>query len=104
VKCRFCQTEIADKALICYRCGRSTTDPRITPPAAGSLFEHRRRSRLPLIVVVVILVLLALAAWFLWAGESRDGRMRFTTPFDTTSIIDEAGIWPAQAGTSWMML
>ena len=53
--CKHCQTEIADKALICYRCGRSTTEPRIAPPSGGSLFEHRRRSRRPLIIAVVIL-------------------------------------------------
>jgi hypothetical protein len=34
VRCRFCDTEIADKALICYRCGRATTDRRVEPPPA----------------------------------------------------------------------
>ena len=61
MKCKYCQTEIADKALICYRCGKSTTEPRIEPPSGGSLFEHRRRSRLP-IVIVAVLVILALLA------------------------------------------
>src|SRR3970040_374148 len=46
VTCKYCQTEIADKAIICYRCGRSTTEPRVAPPSQGSLFEARRRSRL----------------------------------------------------------
>jgi hypothetical protein len=32
MRCRFCDTEIADKALICYRCGRATTDPRVAAP------------------------------------------------------------------------
>ncbi|MGE0815596.1 MAG: hypothetical protein AB7O28_07555 [Vicinamibacterales bacterium] len=32
MRCRFCKTEIADKALICYRCGRATADPRVAPP------------------------------------------------------------------------
>jgi hypothetical protein len=37
VRCRFCDTEIADKALICYRCGRATTDRRVepAPPSRG---------------------------------------------------------------------
>ena len=62
--CKHCGTEIADKALICYRCGNATTEPRIKPPAEESLFERPRRSRLPLIVIVLILILLALAgAW-----------------------------------------
>lgn len=33
MRCRFCDTEIAAKALICYRCGRPTTDPVTAPPA-----------------------------------------------------------------------
>ncbi len=32
MRCRFCDTEIADKALICFRCGRATTAPRVAPP------------------------------------------------------------------------
>lgn len=63
--CKHCGTEIADKALICYRCGRATTEPRIAPPAEGSLFDRPRRSRLPMIVIVLIVVALALGlAWF----------------------------------------
>jgi hypothetical protein len=31
MRCRFCETEIADKALICYRCGKPTTDARVAP-------------------------------------------------------------------------
>jgi hypothetical protein len=54
MKCRNCGTEIADKALICYRCGEATTAPRIQPPAAPS---HRG----PIPVVIAMLVLLAAA-------------------------------------------
>lgn len=63
--CTHCGTEIADKALICYRCGNATTAPRIKPPAEGSLFERPRRSRLPIVAIVVIVILaLVLAALF----------------------------------------
>jgi len=34
MKCRSCGTEIADNALICYRCGTATEEPKIKPPAA----------------------------------------------------------------------
>jgi hypothetical protein len=34
MKCRSCGTEIAANALICYRCGTATAEPRIPPPAA----------------------------------------------------------------------
>lgn len=62
--CTSCGTEIADKALICYRCGNATTEPRIKPPAEGSLFEPPRRSRLPLVLIVLLILIAALiAAW-----------------------------------------
>ena len=63
--CRHCGTEIADKALICYRCGNATTDPRVKPPAEGSLFERPRRSRLPVVAIVILIVLALVAAWLL---------------------------------------
>ena len=33
MKCRSCGTEIAANALICYKCGTATEEPRIKPPA-----------------------------------------------------------------------
>ena len=68
MQCSHCHTEIADKALICYRCGNATTAPRIKPPAEGSLFERPRRSRWPLIVVILVIVIAVLAAWLLGVG------------------------------------
>ena len=62
--CRHCGTEIAEKALICYRCGNATTEPRVKPPAEGSLFERPRRSRGP-IVAIVLVILALLVAWIL---------------------------------------
>jgi hypothetical protein len=50
MKCKKCGTEIADKALICYRCGTSTFEP---PPAARA---PRRRTHLPTVIAVVILI------------------------------------------------
>ena len=61
MKCTHCGTEIAAKALICYRCGNATTAPRIKPPVDGPIFERPRRSRLPMIVIVIIILLAILA-------------------------------------------
>ena len=62
--CRHCGTEIAAKALICYRCGHATTEPRVKPPAGGPIFDRPRRSRLPLVAVVTLVILALLAAWY----------------------------------------
>ncbi|MGH9203623.1 MAG: zinc-ribbon domain-containing protein [Vicinamibacterales bacterium] len=53
--CRTCGTQIADNALICYKCGAATTTPRTAAPTP--------RSRVSRTLVMGIVVLaLALAA------------------------------------------
>lgn len=51
MKCATCGTEIADKALICFRCGEATTTPRHAPPA-----PKRERGPLPLIAALLVIV------------------------------------------------
>lgn len=53
--CKTCGTEIADKALICYRCGEATFEARRKPPPPPA-----RGRQLMLVVAVIILVLGAL--------------------------------------------
>ena len=60
--CRHCGIEIADKALICYRCGQATVEPRIAPPVR----LKRRRGR-PGMIILLVLVALLLIFW-LWSG------------------------------------
>ena len=60
MKCRNCGTEIADKALICYRCGTATTEAKYQPYVAP---ERRRTSTI--VVSVLIIALLVLLAFFL---------------------------------------
>jgi len=62
--CQHCRTDIADSALICYRCGRATKEPRVKPPSEGSIFDDRRRSRWPFVAAALILFVVAAAAWF----------------------------------------
>jgi hypothetical protein len=53
--CGSCGTEIADKALICYRCGAPTAAPRITLPKSRA-----RRPGLPILVALLLLLGMAL--------------------------------------------
>jgi uncharacterized membrane protein YvbJ len=58
MQCRQCGTEIADKAIVCFRCGAATSDPvrkavPVKPP----------RSRLLPAGVIVVLLLVALYMW-----------------------------------------
>ena len=67
--CTHCGTEIADKALICYRCGRATTEPRVKPPDDGSLFDRPRRRRIPLTLIVIVVAILILLGFVLLSNR-----------------------------------
>jgi hypothetical protein len=51
MKCRNCGTEIAEKALICYRCGTATAERRITPSA-----ERPGRGPLPVTLTLLAII------------------------------------------------
>lgn len=57
MQCRSCGTEIADKAIVCFRCGAGTSDPvrKPAPPA--------RRGRSPFFSFAVVALLLLLALY-----------------------------------------
>jgi lipopolysaccharide export LptBFGC system permease protein LptF len=56
--CKVCGTEIADKALICYRCGTSTFEP--TRPR-----RPVKPTRPSAVVTVIALIVLILAGLFM---------------------------------------
>ena len=68
MKCRSCGTEIAANALICYRCGTATTEPRIPPPAARQPAGVSRPVVIAggalAVVIVVTTVLAVVLGWF----------------------------------------
>lgn len=51
--------EIADNALICFRCGHATTEPRIKPPDTRRHPSPFRPSLLALLVLIIAAVFLA---------------------------------------------
>jgi hypothetical protein len=63
--CKNCGTEIADKALVCFRCGAATFEAKIKPGKPA-----RPRSRFPAIVALIILVLAALFMSQAAAGQA----------------------------------
>ena len=56
MQCRHCGTPIADKALICYRCGMATIEAKYQSAVAD--WSRRRAFRGALIVFLVLLALL----------------------------------------------
>jgi len=62
MQCRNCGAEIADKALICYRCGTATTEARYQPAPIG----RRRSSTMLRTIVLILAILAAVLAAYLW--------------------------------------
>jgi Flp pilus assembly protein TadB len=66
MQCATCQTDIADNALICFRCGTSTTDRRREPA------KILPRSPTWVWIALVTLLLVAVVAdWWLAAPLAR---------------------------------
>jgi uncharacterized membrane protein YvbJ len=63
MQCRNCGAEIADKALICYRCGTATTEARYQP---APIRRRRSSSTMLRTIVLVIVILAAVLAVYLW--------------------------------------
>lgn len=63
MQCRNCGAEIAEKALICYRCGTATTEAKYKPAAMP-----RRSRRSPMLWVLIVLLLAVLVALYVWSG------------------------------------
>jgi uncharacterized membrane protein YvbJ len=60
MKCRQCGIEIADKALICYKCGTPTTEAKYQPvPLQNRPSCWRPALLVPAVVIVVALLLFA---------------------------------------------
>jgi len=82
MQCVTCQTEIADNALICFRCGTSTSDRRREPATAVEV-----RSPLWLWAALSLVLLVAVAVdWWLEAPLARAA---------------SAAVWSAAALTAW---
>jgi hypothetical protein len=58
VKCRSCGSEIADKAIVCYRCGTPTAEPVAPDPP---VVPHRRPWALAAVTATALISTVALA-------------------------------------------
>jgi hypothetical protein len=61
MKCRSCGTEIAEKAIVCFRCGTPTDLP--AAPVRGR--PPRRRALPAWVAALAVLVIILLAVWLL---------------------------------------
>jgi uncharacterized membrane protein YvbJ len=86
MQCRNCGAEIADKALICYRCGTATTEAKYQPARVPA-----RASRSGLVATVLALALLVIAALYLERGSTA-GSSQWVTYVAVAAAIVIIGI------------
>jgi uncharacterized membrane protein YvbJ len=70
--CRNCGIEIADKALICYKCGVATVEAKHKGPEGEGLglrVKPQRRGK-TVVIAVLVLALLVLLLYFLLNSAS----------------------------------
>jgi hypothetical protein len=67
MQCRSCGATIADKALICYKCGTATTEAKYQPAPLPA-----GRSRSGLVPTVIALAVLLAAALYIERVSSAD--------------------------------
>ena len=60
MRCKHCGTEIADKALICYRCGTATTDAKYQPVP----LRPKRSGPNPLILALIAALMMLAAIYY----------------------------------------
>jgi zinc-ribbon domain len=80
--CRKCGTDIADKALVCYKCGTATTEPVFAPPSKG-----RARSKLTLVTSLAALALMVLAAVFMTRASPDAAPRSVTWVFAGVAVV-----------------
>ena len=80
--CRKCGIEIADKAIVCYKCGTATTEPVFAPPREG-----RGRSKSTLITSLVALALMVLVAVFMTRASPDSAPRSVTWVFAGVAVV-----------------
>ena len=83
--CPQCGTEISEKAIVCFRCGRATAEPGSARPAAA------RASGRPVPVALAGLLVLVVAALFM--GTAAAGRVPAWMSYTVAALAAVVLIW-----------
>ncbi|MGE5199464.1 MAG: hypothetical protein ACM3H9_07470 [Rhodospirillaceae bacterium] len=84
--CQHCGTAIADKALVCFRCGQPTAAPAAPRPAPG-----RRRGIQPLWLMLT--ALLVLVAGGLFMARAAAGQLPPSVSYTVAALAAVVLVW-----------
>lgn len=85
MNCRYCGTEISDKAIICFKCGRSTAD------APDGVARRGGASGGPAWLALVALVVLGLGA--LYMGQAAAGQVPAWVSYTVAALAAVVLLW-----------
>ena len=85
MNCRHCGTEISDKAIICFKCGRATAE------APGGRTGPSRPAARPAWVVLAALIVLVLGA--LYMGRAAAGDVPAWVSYTVAALAAAVLIW-----------
>lgn len=88
MQCTSCGAEIADKAIVCYRCGTPTAIPEAPRRQPGAP-PPARRAAWPALVLLAAIV--AVLAWLL--PETEPGSGARTAVYAALALAIAAGAW-----------
>jgi lipopolysaccharide export LptBFGC system permease protein LptF len=86
VICRHCGTEISDKAIVCFRCGHSTSAPAGARPASG----ERTGTQSLWLAVTALLVLVAGA---LFMARAASGQLSPAVSYTIAALAAVVLVW-----------
>ena len=86
MQCRNCGAQIADKALICYKCGTATTEAKYQPA------EVRPQTRSRLVPTVIALAVLVAAVLYLERASGNGGSQQWVTYVAVLAAVIIIGI------------
>ena len=84
--CQHCGTDISDKAIVCFRCGQSTSEPARSRPAPG-----RRSGSQPLWLALT--ALLVLVAGGLYMARAASGQLPAAVSYTVAALAAVVLVW-----------
>ena len=86
MSCQHCHTEISDRAIVCFRCGQSTSAPSGALPAS-----RRRAAAQPLWVAAT--ALLVLVAGGLYMARAASGQLPASVSYTVAALAAVVLVW-----------
>ena len=80
MQCRNCGIEIADKAIVCYKCGTATTEARYKP------VEPPRRRTSPIALIMTLVAVALIVGYAILTGRGAQAGSQQTVTYIAVAL------------------